>query len=692
MEHIDDDEFENASSAIEQNVENTLDRVVDDYSHHWKGVIGETLQNSFDGWCTNRFDRTVIPEDQPLRIRLEPDVDARSFTSQDNAGGMPESTFYNDFPGLDTPGEEKQDGGSGGNYGRGAHVVAQLGSEAYAETYHDGFRGGLVVRRARQATVDTQYDITDQGTMVTVVNADVDVLLDLANWEQVQQYVRERFQWMIARDDVTVEYVIDGEVREITPVDLSGFDVLYEEDEVTFHHGGQERVLENVEVYDAISSDESVPFEGISMLKRNEHLPDPFMCVHEYKPRQVRHLDRMFGFADATSLCPEYENNAHNKLKGNAVSNTPLKEILEQLEQEHFIGTPTDLKERDEIVDTTLEVVNRAWENNPFEEEAVLDTDGGVPGQLPAPNTTPGSGPTADASAETSIDGPAPESTDSTELDDTGDGPTDVEGIDLDLDFDGTDEESVPKIKCSTRDDRVDVDEGYRIWVTVENPEASPHTEFDVPARLYPPGDSDLDQDLEEKQFSVTPGEGTSGEDHWEVTPDVAGEYRVRAELTDHEDGETLNTATVTFRAGDPDGDDDPSESTDGNGEQPQPRVSFLEEIKFVPADEEDDFRSELSEGDRGMILIANSGHPEWKHAVKQDGTTGNQNRILTLIQWANNAIVHRMLFDEFEAKLDGVEDADGTPMSEHLNGFVRDELIDHVSEIVATAHREVSG
>lgn len=690
MKHIDDDEFESTSTDIQQNVENTLDRVVDDYSHHWKGVIGETLQNCFDAWCSNRFDRNVIPDDQELCIRLSPDVNKRTFISEDNAGGMPESTFYYDFPGLDTPGEEKQDGNSGGNYGRGFHVIAQLGAEAYAETYHEGFRGSLVVRCARQAKVTPEYNISNQGTMVKVEDADVDVLLDLTNWEQVQRYVRERFQWMIARDDVTVEYEIDGTVREITPIDLSSFDVLYEESEVTFDYGGEERTLENVIIYDATSGDQSVPFEGISLLKRNEHLSDPFMRVHEYKPRQVKHLNKMFGFADASSLCPTYENNAHNKLKGNVVSKTPLKEILEQLEQEHFIGTPTDLKERDEIVDTTLEVVNRAWENNPFEkEEAVLDTDGGVPGELPTPDTMPEGGPTPGASTETPLEGTDPNADTGDGLNDTDDDPTGAEGLDLDLDLDGTDHDPGPMVKCSTRDDRVDVNEGYTIWTTIENPEGSSYTDFEVSARLYPPGESSLDQDLDKKHFTVQPGEGTSGEDHWEVTPDVSGEYRVRAELTDSEDGETLNTATVTFQAGNPDGDEETATS-DEEGEEPQPRVSFLEEIKFVRADDEDDFRAELSEGTRGMILIANSGHPEWKHAVKQDGTTEERNRILTLIRWANEAIVYRILFDELEAKLDGVEDEDGNPMTEHLNGFVRDELINHVSELVATAHREV--
>jgi len=690
MQHIDDDEFEHTSTNIQQNVENTLDRVVDDYSHHWKGVIGETLQNSFDAWCSNRFDRAVIPEDQHLQVRLSPNIDERRFLAQDNAGGMPESTFYDDFPGLDTPGDEKQDGSSAGSYGRGVHVVAQLGTEAYAETYHDGFRGGLVVSGARQASVDPQINITDQGTMIKVEDADVDVLLNLQNWAKVREYVRERFQWMIERPDVTVEYQIDGTVREITPVDLSSFDILYEDASLTFTYGGKERTLENVVIYDATSSDQSVPFEGVSLLKRNEQLEKPFMRVHEYKPKQVKHLDKMFGFADATSLCPKYENNAHNGFKGNVVTSTPLKEKLEQLEQEHFIGTPTDLEERDEIIDTTLEVVNRAWQNNPFDEETLLDTDGGVPGDLPMNPEPPGSGPAGDETAATPHEGTGIDVDGETDsIDETDEEPSDAETIDIDIDLDGTDDDPTPQIKCSTRADRVAIGEGYRIWTTIENPAESSYVEFNINTHLSPPSESEIDCELPDKQFTVQPGEGTSGEDHWEVTPDVTGEYELRAELVGRTDGATLNTSTVQFRAGTPADEDESLTEADGDG--PQPKVSFLEEIKFVPTCDDDDFRAELSEGDHGMILLANSGHPEWKHAVKLDGSSDKSERVLTLARWANEAIAYRMLFDKLEMQLDNVIDDDGNSMAEELNGFVREELVDHVSELVATAHREVT-
>lgn len=694
MKYIDDETFDARRRAIQQDVSNTLDRVVDDYSHHWQGVIGEPLQNSFDGWCANRFERGTIPEDQELCVRLGVDVDSRVFTVQDNAGGMPESTFYDDFPGLDTPGEEKQSGNAGGSYGRGFHVVAQLGDEAYAETLHDGFNGGIVVRGANQATVDPHVGIETEGTMIEVRDANVDVILDLADWDQITSYIQQRFHGMLKRDDVTVEYVVDSEVREIQPVDLEDFDVLYE-GEMEFSFGASEHTLPNVIIYDATSSDEPVPFSGISLLKRNAHLDEPFMRVHEYKPRQVRHIDKMFGFADATTLCPKYENNAHNRLNSNAVSATPLKDKLEALEQEHFIGTPTDLDEKGDIVDATLEVVNRCWEDNPFDPEHLTNTEDGMAGTLGLDGEDDGGpggereDPDAGADDDTVVNSEDDGEETRQQLGgDPDNDPTDIEDVDVDLDIDSSSDDDEPTLSCSSRTGRVDIDEGYTIWATVENPSGSGYESFEVSARLETPEYSDLEQELASMAFDVQPGEATNGEDSWEVFPDVAGEYTLRATLTDAETDETLNTGSVTFRASDPTEDDEPVTDAD---EGASPTVSFLEEIKFVPAGDEDDFRAELNEGAVGMVLLANSAHPEWKHAVKQDGSSGTYNQKLTLIRWANEAIVNRMLLDELEDQLDKMATDDGTPLSEELSTFVRDQLIEHVSELVAAGHREVS-
>lgn len=686
MKYVDSSEFESRSHTIEQDVENTLDRVVDDYSHHWQGVLGETIQNSFDAWCTNRFERHTIPEDQPLRIRFEVDLNTREFRAEDNAGGMPEETFYRRFAGLDTPGEEKQSGGAGGSYGRGFHVIAGLGDSTYAETYHDSFRGGLVVSGARQLETDAELGVGEQGTRIEVDDCDPEVLVTLTDRGLVEEYIQERFQPLLEREDVSIVYDIEGDAQAVNPVDLSGFERLWQGD-IDFEFAGEERTLEDVVIYDATSADTDVPFEGIQMLKRNEHLATPFMRVHEYKPRQVRHLDKMFGFCDATTLCPEYENNAHNRFTGGAPSYTGLKDKLEEIEREHFIGTPTDLGERDELVDSTITIVNNQWESNPFDAEADPPEDSnleGLTGELV------GNGGTTDDSEEgDDTDGDPVGGLDEPEDDPTETDPTSIEEVEIDwsADDEEADSDPTPTLTCSTRYQRVDIDSDVQVWASVENPEAGRHTEFAITATLDTPDTDGTPESLDTLQLEVEPGEGTSGAHSWSIQTPTAGTYTVDASLLEREtdEREELDTSVVEFFAGQDD-DEEPSDEGPG-GTRP---VSFLENITFVRAEDEPDFRADLNEGDRGMVLVVNSAHPEWKHAVKLDGKTGIMNQKLTLIRWANEAIVNRMLLDEIEAELAQFTDDDGDRMSETMSTFVRETVINQMSEMVATAHDEV--
>lgn len=688
MKYVDTSEFDSRSREIDQDVENTLDRVVDDYSHHWQGVLGETIQNSFDAWCTNRFARDVIAEDRPLEIRFEVDLNQREFRTEDNAGGMPEDTFYHKFAGLDTPGEEKEAGGAGGSYGRGFHVIAGLGESTYAETNHEGFRGGIVVSGARQMRTDAQQRFDTHGTRTEVDACDVDVLVDLTEWGMVERYIQRRFQPLLQRDDVTITYEIDGDRHTVEPVDLSAFDVLYEDD-LDFEFAGKDRTLENVVIYDATSSDQSVPFEGIQMLKRNQHLETPFMRVHEYKPRQVRHLDKMFGFCDATTLCPDYENNAHNRFTNSAPTHTGLKDTLEEIEREHFIGTPTDLDDRDELVDTTISVVNQQWENNPFDAEADASGDSnleGLAGELTGAGSTPDDG--------SEDDDEEPPATDQGAVEEDADGsdedPTAVDEVEIDWTSgdDSEDDDPIPSLTCSTHHQRVDVDTQAQVWASVENPTGSDYESFRISAAVDGPTDDDSPRDLDTFQLAVAPGTGTSGEHSWLIETPAPGTYTLDASLLERDTGdhEELDTAQVEIIAGDTD-EDDAHEDEAAEGTRP---VSFLEDITFVRADDEPEFRANLTEGDRGMILIVNSAHPEWKHAVKLDGKRGITNQKLTLIRWANEAIVNRMLLDEIEAELSEYTSEDGERLSEAMSTFVRETVVDQMSEMIATAHTEV--
>lgn len=726
MPRISEDVFNQEKERIDQDIQNTLDRVVNDYSEHWKGVIGEWIQNAYDGWCHNRFGRGVISEDQPLHIVFEVDINQRQVRLGDDAGGMPSDTFYHNFAGLDTPGEEKVDGEFGGSYGRGSHVIAGVGDEMYAETHHDGWRGGLFLRDAYQVEHDAELGFTDQGTVVEVYDTDLDPLLKLGDWDRVRSYIQRRFQRLLENDDVTVEYIIDGDSHIVEPVNLSLFDVLWEGD-LSFTHRGSEFTLHDVRIYDKTSADTAVPLKGVGMLKSNQYVSEPFMRVQEYRPRQLRHLDKMFGFCDASELCPEYEDNAHNSFTGNVVSSTPLKNLLERLEREHFIGTPTDLDAKDEIVDTTLEIVNRQWERNPFDddtspdvdiedssdidtedEDDVNDTRDDEDSQEDTANdesqqTVEDTDDIEEAEPTDTSDSDALE--DPADPDPASDDDLDLDDIDIDWaeddeedDDEEADEETEadnsetdheheeltdPSISCSTRSRSFNSDEDIEIWVFVENPSTSRTTEFTIKPELQHEQTGEM-VDLDPISLSVPPGESSTGDHSWTVSPDQTGKYLFRAYL--YQEGDDIysddwNDRTNTwFWVG-----------RDARADEETPdTVTFLEDV-FLVRKEDEDFRAELNEGETGMILVANTRHPEYKHAVREDGRTGTENQILTLIRWANEAIMYRLLLDEFDARLADTYADSGEPMSQTLGDFVRGTLIEELSTLTADAHNEVA-
>lgn len=717
MSRITDSDFDKNSEEIAQDIENTLDRVVNDYNQHWRGVIGEWIQNSYDAWCHNRFGRSVIPEDQPLRIRFTADMNKREFQAGDNAGGMNENTFYHNFAGLDTPGEEKQSGDFGGSYGRGSHVISGLGEEMYAETNHHLFRGGLNVRGARQMRTTPQRNISDKGTIVEVYDCDVETLVKLSEWERVRDYIQARFQPLLQHDDVTIEYEIEGTVHTVEPIDMSAFETLWEGD-LTFEYGSTEYTLRDVVIYDATSGPQEIPLRGISMLKANNHMDKPFMRVQDYRPRQLRHLDKMVGFCDASDLCPKFEDNAHNSFTGNITSYTGLKEKLQELERQHFIGTPTDLEEKDEIVNATLEVVNGQWSHNPFGDgDADVDSDliDEDDGNDDEPNNTD---PTVDVTTETKPDEDSdPEASDADNVndlygnddddeDDDASDDDDFDDIDVewddddneedeeeedneddvdeddddnDVDDDEEEEDPTPEITCSTRKRSFSADEDVEVWVFVENPEEYEGEEFTITAQLEHDETGEL-HELDQKHMNIAPGEGSTGEHSWTYDADQTGKYLFRAYL--HETTKTedaIDSTHTWFWVG-----RDTSEQ-----EEEVNTVAFLEDVFLVRKDDED-FRAELTEGDRGMILMANTRHPEYKHAVKLDGRTGTQNQKLTLIRWAHESIMNRLLMDQLDDELADVYTEDGTPMAEQLGGFVRENMIEQMSTLMAGAHNEV--
>jgi len=670
---LNEDDFNSRKREIEQNIENTLDRVVDDYKNHWQGVLGESIQNSYDAWCTNKYDRAVLSEDHELRVEFDINLAERKLTVTDNAGGMPSNIFYRNFAGLDTPGEEKVSKKQGGSYGRGFHVVAGLGEKAIAETKHDGFHSGLEVRGKYQAKRDDLDNLDSQGTRVIVSDCDVQKLLQLSDREQITEHIQARFQRLLENDDVTILVTIDGKSERIEPVDLSGFEVLYQEDKVSFEHGGEEFELYDIVIYR--KEDENIPFRGMSLNKGNALRDGTFMRIKEYRPRQIRHLGKMFGFCDASDLCPEYENNAHNDLKSNIVSSTPIKKIFEQIEREEFIGGPTQISERDEIVEAALEILHENWGENPFDtnddtntgiesEEADdlddLEEGDDVPGGPTTVNTNSG------AESEDSID---EEIDEETKKHHSPEEEPETEEKDKE-------EEPIPEISCRTQKRFFEPEDEIELRYTIENPGESEDVAFSIRGELEYPNEQI--EDLENQIKNVEPGEVTGGADGWKRKLDSNGKYIYRVDLYKKgERSEAIDSSYTYFFVG-----------TDSEEQMGTPTVSFIEDIDFFPSDDYSN-RHRLQTGEKAMILLVNPSHPEWQYAEKQDGRSKTNHRIATLARWGHEAILNRLLMDRVETDLP--EEATSSEAIDSFSDFVSEGYINRLGELSGNAYAGIN-
>lgn len=680
-DRISDEKFESNKETITQDIDNTLQRVINDYANHWKGVIGESIQNSYDAWVTNRFEREVIPEDQQLVIEIEIDLNSREYGWSDNAGGMPSEIFYERFAGLDTPGDEKLGGGAGGAYGRGFHVIAGAGEETYAETLHSGFHGGLVIRGAHQARYGQLDDLSQQGTNVTVKDCDIELLLKLADRNRVHRHIQARFQKMLEDNNVTVKVTIDGETKRVEPVDLSRFEVLWE-GSIEFEIGGEAKTFTDCIIYG--KEGEDVPFDGMSMCKRHEQMDESYMRVKQYRPREVRHLDKMFGFCDASTLCPEYENNAHTGWVNNVLP-AGIKTRFEQIEREEFIGGPTKIDQRDEIVNAALETLTEQWDDNPFDVTAdnedlnfgIESEEGGDTDDLQEGKDDIGGPDEQEIDVENTTQDSKPDDEEEVYIDNDNDKSKESEAEQTDeVEGDG---DPRPVLRCQTKRRTFDADETVDIRVFVDNPEQTGEEEYKIEAELE--GDSGGITNLEPKEISVPEGETSGGAHGWEFESDgEEGKFVFRAELNPKSNPDIEGDSTNTyFFVGD---------SVDD--ETGQPKASFIEKIELFPDPDDEEFRHELAEGEKALVLRANPSHPEYRYAEKLDGKNGTEHQIALLVRWGQEAIMNYLLADRFEAKLRDRLNEEGEPLDEELTGFITERIKGDLSEFTAETYRSL--
>jgi hypothetical protein len=621
-------DFESNAEPIPQNVENTLERAVRDYQNHWKGVIGEAVQNSIDGYYTNREDRNTVVEDQKLVIELEVDSENNKFVWKDNAGGMPQKIFLEKFPGLDTPGDEKAKGKGMGSWGRGVHVIVGAHDDsgrAIAETKHGEYEGKIEIRKSKYAKISKfEGELETSGTKVEIQNLRPLVLMGLIDWESVRGYIQERFQRALESEEIEIRYNIDGDNRIVQPFDLSEYKVLFEGD-LPFGEDGDEK-LKDVVIYEK-PSDAEIPFEGISMNKTNEYHEDPFMRVKEFTPHTVRNLDRMFGFCDASALCPEHENNAHNDfLQRQAVNRAyaALREKLNELDSEHFLGRQDSVKEKQEIVDEALDRFQDYWgEDNPISltkgEFQISETEG--------------------------------ESSEDDEEDNSG------EQFDNKDEQDTQNEKERPNLKLNIGSRVFEVGDTVSIDVDIMND--SQKAVYKVGGNLKDPegNESDLGEsnNLQVPAKSEDEDDPMTLPDLWEIDPNNEGKYVVRAQLVNVEDEEVIYETSTFFYYG-----VNPfigSESSSAG-------------INISWAHGDESYRYQIMEKETGLTLYVNMSHPEWKVAVKRDGGS-NEHQSTLLARFLQEATMLYRLKDDL-----------GEESEEYLS--VKEKFVEKTSEFSA--------
>lgn len=649
----------NEKEAIAFNLENTLERVKSNYTNHWHGVFDELTQNAYDAWCSNRILRNTIPENQELVIELEVDTNTNEFIGKDNAGGMPEETFFRNFAGLDTPGEEKQDGTAGGGYGRGAHVIFLSGETTYAETRHDGFHDSLGIELATQdTTIDNAEVLQQDGTYVHVNNIGDDLIDKLSDRDAVVSHIQDRFHPMLQQDNVTVKLTIDDDTTEIEALELGDYDVIWQDD-IEFTHRGEDLVLENVTLYDKTSSDQDIPFNGVAMFKKNRQADELFMRVADYVPQNITHVNKIFGTCDATSLCPEYEDNAHDSFNDGVIPASGLKDKLRSICHDVFSDKARDQNEVQELEEEAITALNNQLnQHNPYgnnDETDNFDTNDSA-ADSDGTNTNPDQ------------NGSNEEDPDSSENNQSNRGDTDDE------------DNTTPSITCRTRSRSFDPDSTVTLYWELSNPSYSPVSDFTITGTVTRPDGSTTDLTPVPKT-GVDAGVFIDGA--WDIDLNgQTGKFIVNLQLHAQDTPNTMDdmcNTTYTYFYG---------------GDRPEPKtkkqdvqMDFIKEINYIGEDP-NEMRYDAVLEDDGLTLFINHQHPMYLQAKDRDGTTKKEHRKELSVTWGHQAVSQHVLSEEVAKIVGDHHKDDGTPLNEAIQKAIRKTLVESTAQRTCVAHQ----
>lgn len=631
------DRFDEQSEEINVDSDRAVNYAGFDYKHDWKGFLGESDQNSYDGWCNNRL-RGDIPDEQPLNIHIEVFVDENRVVHRDNAGGMREGQFER-YTDLNQPGEDKLKYESGGDQGRGFHVLGQLGGIVQVETYNPHYRGGVEVRHNKRVFRDFD-ELELYGTEINILECDPDEVDHLSDMDNVEEYLQSRFQRMLEHEEVAIKVTVhedgESESRLIRPVDLDQFDVLYGPENISFEFRGDEYLIEDFVVYDRDNQD--VPFGPIEMYKGHEAKSRAYMRVKSYRPLKLANVDKVFSFCDASSL-RDFETAGHTDYKHDIHQESPLRDILSDVLEEEFGSDPINTQEFDDIREQARNLFNENVELDIFDNRTESDFDTDVPTDEDE----------EDPDETIDEEGNQPNQRDDSEADGEGVNINQWLASEKDQDHksdndspeeeEENEEEESPKLRCEIIEGReVDQGESVHIRPVVENPPDSDVSEFSIRGEIEE-ADGGTSVELDNLIMEVPEGKGDTGSE-WEFDPPdgVSGRLVFRGEL--YKKGARTNTLDDThtwFYVG---------ESAPGTA----PSGSPFKEI-FFTKEKSDEYRYVVNQEGEGLIIFVNAMHPEFREANDKDGKKGIENRAKLTFEYmmeaAYQTVAERAIYDK---------------------------------------------
>ncbi|AFK20664.1 hypothetical protein E6P09_02935 [Haloferax mediterranei ATCC 33500] len=597
---------------------NTLQRIREDYDEPWKGSIREALQNGGDAFGRNKH-YGVLPENAELFIEIRIDTERNTLTYEDNAGGMTRETLEDNLLGIDTPDEDKEAGGGAGAYGRGFYVVSMCGEgKTYVETrqgeeHHASTVTNIGKYSEPKTPENSKLPEGVQGTYIHVADVLDHDMEHLSTWEQIKQVLLGSFTFLLLRDDVTVEYTIDGETHQAEPPDLEKYleegQLIYKEKLPEFSAEGNSYQIHDLYVIRTDVMDEDPPWEGVAMLKGNKYLDHPFMAVKTYKPTGIPSLRRppqMIGWCDASELCPELENNSHTSFRGNE-TDSGIKEVLMELHKEHFKKGRTTEERQQLATDITSSINELLTEYDDFDEYQVQD------GTLTNAGGDDDDGPSED----TPTSPPTPS-----------------------------------LLKCQVGKRKFDVGETVTLRTQVENPADSEHERFEIYDIKVASNDLGMNKSIPSRLVDVPKNEHDTF-DIQAFRPTEEGIYSFSARIRgqpevmemDEEEPDELDHSRVTFYVGDVlPRSREKEKGDDGGGDEPT-RISIVRETSFFPGDDES-WKAVASErGDGGIDLTINVNRQEWLAATRITDDDNRRDQIQKRLgtEWGvEEVILHR--------------------------------------------------